>query len=448
MSDPRGSLDTLEVELKAVEPLYGPILRPGAVVARHVIEALAGRGGFGHVYRARADGGQPVAIKVLRAELADWPNILRRFALEADAVARVRHPGIAELLEVGQLTDGRPYLVMAWAEGPTLEARLAEVGRMAPGEIVTVLEPLCDALGAVHAAGVIHRDLKLSNVILSARGPVLLDFGIVKLLDQEGSGLTTTGVRIGTPSCMAPEQILGGAIGPAVDVYALGVLVFQLLTGRLPFVARGLEAVQRMHLQALPPRPSEVAGVPALFDDLVLRCLDKVPARRPPAPAAVAAALREALSRPGTRPRIEGGTVAGVALHLVAPPGDARARCEAAGLLVQPLDDGALLAFHAGVASMSAALELALQLVEGSPATCIQVSAGTLVLLVVAGQPQLAGGDLLELDAWVIAPPRPGVLATAAAVAALDGLERSFHLEPQGGGRALVRRRPTTSSPR
>jgi serine/threonine-protein kinase len=170
--------------------------------------------------------------------------------------------------------------------------------------VLEFLEPVCDALEAAHRAGVVHRDLKASNVAVVSDGEPprvkLLDFGIAKIIHPEPDqpSLTTDGQRLGSPNTMAPEQIRGGSIGPATDIYALGVLLYRMLTGEYPFQSQDRVEVERMHLETPPPRPSTRAPVSPAVDAVVLRCLEKDAQRRYPTVTALLTALREAVAPP------------------------------------------------------------------------------------------------------------------------------------------------------
>jgi serine/threonine-protein kinase len=444
---PQGGADTvLRGTTTSPEPLYGDELGEGAVVGSWVVEATAARGGFGTVYRARHLGsGRPAAIKVLHAVIANLPGVVERFHREAETIRRLRHPNIVELLEIGSLQDARPYLVMEWLEGPTLERAVQSGGALSPERVLAVMEGLCAALATAHAAGVVHRDLKASNVILGPDGepPVkLVDFGVAKLLDGEGS-LTATGFRVGTPSYMSPEQILGQPVSPATDVYALGVLLFLLLTASLPFTADSPIGVEELHVHAMPPRPSELgaSSTPGL-DDVVLRCLEKEPARRYPDVAELIADLRRAVARPTVRlRRLRTEPARALALHLrtAGDDGGLRGALEAIGLAPIETEDG-LLATAALPAGETAAREAAAGLVEravellGADAAAGRI-AGTLhtgdaVLLFAEGVPQVTGGPVLDVAAW--GEPVAAGLAVTAAAAALLGAAPG---DPVPGGR-------------
>jgi serine/threonine-protein kinase len=270
----------------------------GTLAGEHVIESVIGRGGSGVVYLARRRGdGQAVAIKMLTRVLTQTPSGVERFLREVTTVQRLRHPNIVEIHEVGRLPDERPYYAMELLQGTNLRRWLGEHGRMTPADSLPVVEAICAGLSCAHAAGVVHRDLKAENVMVSGDRIKLVDFGIVKLLepDPDSASLTLSGQFLGTPVAMAPEQIQGGVIDQRVDIYALGVLIYQLLTGEAPFKG-SLEDLIQLHLCAPPPAPSASVPVPAAIDAVVLRCLAKDPGARYQTVAAVLEAYREAVT--------------------------------------------------------------------------------------------------------------------------------------------------------
>ncbi|HSN97860.1 MAG TPA: serine/threonine-protein kinase [Candidatus Nanopelagicales bacterium] len=301
----------------------GEELAPGVRAGDYLIESRIARGGCGSVYTARHHAALPragrVAVKVLHARLAVMPKMIERFIREVQVVRRLHHPNVVQILDVGALQDGRPFYVMERLEGVTLEGLLRAEGRMSPEQALAVLEPVCAALEAAHDEGVVHRDVKASNIFVLDRPPCgikLLDFGIAKLMDpEEGSGLTTAGRAPGTLSIMAPEQILGGSIDARVDIYALGILLHRLLTGRLPFEGSPME-LARQHIEEPPPRPSQRAPLAPALDAVVLRCLEKQPDRRYPSVKALLRELREAVGRPASAPEsMPELTVDAIAIH-------------------------------------------------------------------------------------------------------------------------------------
>jgi serine/threonine protein kinase len=283
-------------------------LEPGTLVGPYLIHATLGSGGGGQVYRAEHRVlGRSVAIKVLHAENARSPEGLARFVREARVVNMIRHPAIVDIYEFGELPDGRPYFVMELLEGADVSRLIASQGRFSPQEMLEILTPVCSALASAHGAGVVHRDLKANNVNVDLRDGVyvikLLDFGIAKLLapDENSAGLTQAGSRLGTATAMSPEQIRGESVDQRTDIYALGVLIFHMLTGRYPFLAPTAQETDRMNLEAPAPRPSQSVPVPAVLDVVVLRCMEKKPDNRYQSAKAVLEALRAAVqgSTPG-----------------------------------------------------------------------------------------------------------------------------------------------------
>jgi eukaryotic-like serine/threonine-protein kinase len=257
-------------------------------------------------------------VKILRRQLAASPQMVARFVQEARAVNMIKHPNIVDVSDFGELPDGRPFHVMELLEGTDLRSILTERGRFPPAEVLEILEPVCSALQAAHDHGIVHRDLKASNIFVS-NGPEkrvkLLDFGIAKLMhpDAADAGLTVVGTRLGTSYTMAPEQIRGEAIDPRTDIYALGVVLYHLLTGQYPFRAETMTEIERQHLEAPPPRPSQLAAVPQALDAVVLRCMEKTADRRFPTVKAFIEALRDAA---GSKSAATEGAARGVAVYV------------------------------------------------------------------------------------------------------------------------------------
>src|SRR5262245_9698211 len=263
------------------------------------VEAILGQGGVGVVFRARdLRLGRPVALKMLLAGAYAGPTELARFRREAEAVAGLCHPNIVQIYEVGD-HEGRPYFTMELVEGGTLAQKLTA----APPAVrwaAELVATLADAVAVAHSTGIIHRDLKPANILLTADGtPKISDFGLARRLKGE-DGLTWTGTAVGTPSYMAPEQASGkaGPIGPAADVYGMGAVLFQLLTGRPPF--RGGTALEtfRQVLSDEPVRPSRLnPSVPRDLESVCLKCLQKDPRRRYSSATELAEDLRRYLLR-------------------------------------------------------------------------------------------------------------------------------------------------------
>jgi serine/threonine-protein kinase len=307
-----GVVQTLPASPSAHAKTVASELTAGTMVGDYRIEGKLGGGGMGEVYGAvHPLIGKRTAIKVLRAELSVNREQVERFVREARAVNQIGHPNIVDVFTFGTLPDGRSYFAMEWLQGESLRARVKH-GRLTLAEIAAVVDGICAALDAAHDKGIVHRDLKPDNVFLVAvRGAPsmvkLLDFGIAKLLgDDEHGHQTRTGNLLGTPAYIAPEQARGEAIDQQVDVYSLGAMLFELLTGEVPFPARSAMDMISAHLNNPPPSPAaRNAAVPAELDALVQRMMAKEAKDRPGLPE-VRAVVARAASAPAARPATTG----------------------------------------------------------------------------------------------------------------------------------------------
>ncbi len=270
---------------------------------RYAIEERVGEGGMAWVYRAvdRQTGG-PVAVKVLLSRLVNDAESVARLGREAELAMKLDHPNVCGLLGHGT-AQGLPYLVMPFLEGETLATLENRVGPVPPARAVAILEQLCRGLQHAHEQGVLHRDLKPENVMLVRDGDgeraVVMDFGLAKerLVGPELNRLTATGIVLGTPEFMSPEQIRGKPLDPRSDVYALGVLAFELLTGELPFTGRTAQETMLNHLTGRPRRLRDAnAELPESLERVVARALALDPADRYPSAAALAQAFRAAIA--------------------------------------------------------------------------------------------------------------------------------------------------------
>ncbi len=282
----------------AVDPLVG------SQVGSFKVVKLLGRGGMGTVYLAEHPViGSRVAVKFLHDALAENPQVVARFYDEARAVNLIGHENIVAIYDLNLLPPNRYYFVMEYLEGETLSAR-ARQAALEPLAALEVLQQLCDALQCAHERGVVHRDLKPDNVFLVSRAGrrdfvKLVDFGIAKLRDAAGGpGKSSAGLIVGTPEYMAPEQCDDGTIDARTDVYALGVIAYELFTGRLPFQGRTVTQLLLAHLQQRPAPPSQVApGLDPELEQVILKALEKDPAARHATMGELGAALRAVVAR-------------------------------------------------------------------------------------------------------------------------------------------------------
>lgn len=264
------------------------VLPPGAKAGPWVVERELGRGGMGAVYAVvHEEIGKRAALKVVHQRLLVPGFNTERILLEAKVVNQVGHPNIVDIFEAGTLEDGRPYIVMERLEGQALSFR-ADEGKILADQVIDILLQVCDALVAAHAAGIIHRDLKLDNIFLvdnpedpSHPRVKLLDWGIAKVINHDVRH-TVEGQLVGTPQYLSPEQARGADVTPQTDVYSLGVMAYELFLEQLPFEAETSAEIMTMHLRVPPPPPSEIwPDVPPQLEELLLAMLAKAADQRP-----------------------------------------------------------------------------------------------------------------------------------------------------------------------
>jgi serine/threonine-protein kinase len=260
----------------------------GQSIGNYVVREKIGQGGMGAVYVAEHTRlGRRVAVKVLLPHIAADKQLAARFFNEAKAAADIRNEHIVDVIDFGELPDGSSYIVMEWLEGQSLQQLLSREKKLPLERVAHIARGMARALAAAHAHGIVHRDLKPDNIFLvrvddDADYVKVLDFGIAKLtLGNDSNVRTQAGAILGTPQYMSPEQCNGGAVDRRTDVYAMGVILYQMLTGRLPFVAGKLTELLLAHAtQAPPPLRSIDADIPPPVESAVLMALEKDPERR------------------------------------------------------------------------------------------------------------------------------------------------------------------------
>jgi eukaryotic-like serine/threonine-protein kinase len=264
------------------------------IAERYELERPLGHGAMAVVDLARdAELDRPVALKRLAENLARDGELRARFLREARLAARLAHPNVVRVYDVGE-DDGRPFIAMEYVDGETLADLLARRGPLPPGDVAALGVQICRALGAAHAAGLVHRDVKPQNLLLREDGQLKLgDFGIAFGLG--GTRLTTAGTVLGTAAYLAPEQARGEDVTAAADLYALGAVLYEMLTGRPPRTPSSVAELA----EATEIRPP--AGAPRALSEIVMRCLDPDPARRPRSAAEVERALSAPMPEAPTR---------------------------------------------------------------------------------------------------------------------------------------------------
>jgi eukaryotic-like serine/threonine-protein kinase len=382
------------------------------------VERHLATGGTAHVFEVRSEAGAPAILKWGR-----WPerDIYVRFELEAKTL-RAIGPGWTPALYDHGVVDGWPYLVIEHIVGETLAAWMARSGeRGGLGEILGLLDQLAAGLTAIHTAGVVHRDLKPENVLISPRGVRVIDFGLARYGAE--LGLTQVGAVVGTVHYLAPEQIRGVAVDHRADLYSFGVVAFEMLCGRPPFVGER-RAIEYQHAVCRPPSVRETRAVPDELDQLIAACLAKQPEARPATAVAVRAALARAAAAAstarGVAPRALGvrGRVALLWIAGCDPVAVVRAVTEVNGVVARRRGDGVVAAFT-GLdhdAPLAAALAAAEALGDAHVRIVLHLTTG-LVRRSAYGKVTVYGEDLEHVERWIPAAPplAAGVLLTAAA---------------------------------
>jgi serine/threonine protein kinase len=253
--------------------------RPGDSLGPYRITRVIGRGRMGIVFEGTEDGGEPVALKVVTTELSQDEVFLRRFRREVKAAQKIEHPNVVPVLDDG-VEGGLPYLVQRLIPGGSLADRVQASGPLGLEEAVRLLAGAASGIDALHGAGLVHRDIKGANILLEGDTPYVSDFGLAK--DSQASNLTRPGQALGSLDYMSPEQIRGEDVSPATDIYALGCVMFEILTGTPPFGGRPSMRVLFAHLQEPPPDLSAQRNdISPQVARAISRALEKEPEDRP-----------------------------------------------------------------------------------------------------------------------------------------------------------------------
>jgi serine/threonine-protein kinase len=272
------------------DSIGGGRFTPGQIIAgRYRVVALAGRGGMGEVYRAEdLKLSQIVAIKFLPASLSKDAGALARFHSEVRIARQVSHPNVCRVFDIGD-ADGVPFLTMEYVDGEDLASLVRRIGRLSSDKAIEIARQVCAGLAAAHDRGVIHRDLKPANLMLDSTGKIrITDFGLAAI----AASLDATDVKAGTPAYMAPEQLEGKEVTARSDLYSLGLVLYEILTGKRAFNATTLPELMKQRESSVPVSPSTlVRDLDPLVERVILRCLEKDPAQRPASALQVAAAL-------------------------------------------------------------------------------------------------------------------------------------------------------------
>ncbi len=359
---------------------------------RYRIDTLLGSGAMGRVYAAlEMYSGRRVALKILHKERLGEPETVERFQREAEVLASIGHPCIVEIYTFHRAGDGTPYLAMELLEGETLKARLSSAGPFRdPRELQGIVDCVCSALGAAHARGIVHRDMKPDNVFLPASGEPrakLVDFGLSRMQAQDAN-LTQSGMILGTPRYMAPEQLRNAAsVGPSVDLYSVGILIYEALTGSSPYPAQDYGQLLGCVMEGRTTPLTQIRPDLAVIEEVVSRAIDPDPQRRFGSSQELADAYAIAVGAPSRRAAIP-----------ARPRSEAR-RTPSAGAISLVDGRGSTLAFDASVLGSLPDLSEVAPGATPEPAPSFGAQ---------PAQPSAKGGDTLFLSGDVPPPGAPG----------------------------------------
>ncbi len=303
----------------AEDPAIGQV-----IAGRYQVERRIAIGGFGSIYRGyQLDRERPVALKIMHRELAADANLVERFRREGEMLTRLRDPHTVATYEMGETPERLPFIAMELLDGESALRLFHLHGALPWQRVLGIVRGACRALGEAHALGIVHRDLKPGNLFVTHDEITkVLDFGIAKIMASSElpspQELTVMGTAVGTVEYMAPEQLMGGRADGRTDIYTLGVVAYELITGRRPFNAAGLELLT-VQLTEVPPPPSTRAAMPAEVDEVLLRCLAQDPADRFQDVHALAGAIDELLARTPREPTAADAQVPAPPPHVAVP---------------------------------------------------------------------------------------------------------------------------------
>jgi tetratricopeptide (TPR) repeat protein/predicted Ser/Thr protein kinase len=276
---PLSSLRDVEVT-ETIEAPKQELTRGTTFAGRYEIIEELGKGGMGRVYRVEdIKLGQEVALKLIKPEVGSDKRTIERFRNELKTARNIRHKNVCGMYDLGE-EQGTHYITMEYIRGEDLKSLIRKIGQLSPGQLITIAKQVCDGLVEAHRLGVIHRDLKPQNVMIDTEGNArIMDFGIARSL--EAKGITGTGIMIGTPEYMSPEQVEGKEVDPRSDVYSLGVILYEMATGRVPFEGETPFVIGMKHKGEMPKDPRELnSQIPKDLSQVILRCLEKDKGKR------------------------------------------------------------------------------------------------------------------------------------------------------------------------